>query len=237
MSDKKLPIIEIFGPTVQGEGKLIGHRCHFIRLGGCPYRCNWCDTMYAVLPEEVHKNATRMTPAQILDAVAELPPAPWMSLSGGDPVMHDLSTLIDGILAFEMQIAVETQASLYRSWLENVNLVTVSPKPPSSGESPDYAVLDHYMHNLSLGVDVYCKVVVNHDFAGDLEFAQSIHERYPEIPMSISMCTTPTELISEEMFCWKFRKLVERVLTIPELQNVQVLPQMHVLIWGDEKGR
>ncbi|TIT89813.1 MAG: 7-carboxy-7-deazaguanine synthase QueE, partial [Mesorhizobium sp.] len=34
-------VSEIFGPTVQGEGVLIGLPTVFIRTGGCDYRCSW----------------------------------------------------------------------------------------------------------------------------------------------------------------------------------------------------
>ena len=47
----RIRISEIFGPTVQGEGPLIGCPTVFVRTGGCDYRCSWCDTLYAVLPE------------------------------------------------------------------------------------------------------------------------------------------------------------------------------------------
>lgn len=35
-------ISEIFGPTIQGEGALIGRPTVFVRTGGCDFRCNWC---------------------------------------------------------------------------------------------------------------------------------------------------------------------------------------------------
>lgn len=54
---KTLPVIEIFGPTVQGEGAEAGVPTHFLRLGGCDYRCAWCDTMYAVDPATVRASA------------------------------------------------------------------------------------------------------------------------------------------------------------------------------------
>ena len=48
-------VVEVFGPTVQGEGPYAGRVCHFLRLGGCDYRCSWCDTPYAVDPAQVRK--------------------------------------------------------------------------------------------------------------------------------------------------------------------------------------
>ena len=43
-----LRIAEIFGPTIQGEGALIGEPTVFVRAGGCDYRCAWCDSLLAV---------------------------------------------------------------------------------------------------------------------------------------------------------------------------------------------
>jgi organic radical activating enzyme len=48
---ERIRISKIFGPTIQGEGPLIGRPIVFVRTGGCDYRCSWCDTLYAVLPE------------------------------------------------------------------------------------------------------------------------------------------------------------------------------------------
>ena len=41
---RTIAISEIFGPTIQGEGALIGKPTVFVRTGGCDYRCSWCDT-------------------------------------------------------------------------------------------------------------------------------------------------------------------------------------------------
>ena len=64
-------ISEIFGPTVQGEGALIGRPTVFVRTGGCDYRCSWCDTLYAVLPEYRH-DWRPMAPDAILARVDAL---------------------------------------------------------------------------------------------------------------------------------------------------------------------
>jgi len=44
----EIRVSEIFGPTIQGEGALIGQPTVFVRTGGCDYRCSWCDSLHAV---------------------------------------------------------------------------------------------------------------------------------------------------------------------------------------------
>ena len=40
----KIPVMEIFGPTIQGEGMVIGQKTMFVRTAGCDYSCAWCDS-------------------------------------------------------------------------------------------------------------------------------------------------------------------------------------------------
>ena len=89
-------ISEIFGPTVQGEGALIGRPTVFVRTGGCDYRCSWCDTLYAVLPDYRH-DWRPMAPEAILAQVDELTGgAPVLvTISGGNPAIQPLGPLIE----------------------------------------------------------------------------------------------------------------------------------------------
>ncbi len=83
---ERIRISEIFGPTIQGEGPLVGHPTVFVRTGGCDYRCTWCDTLYAVLPE--HRDEwTLMAPSEIMARVNGLSggKSVLVSLSGGNP--------------------------------------------------------------------------------------------------------------------------------------------------------
>src|SRR5258708_8959324 len=75
-------ISEIFGPTVQGEGALIGKPTVFVRTGGCDFRCNWCDTLYAALPA-YRRDWLPMTPEEILSRIE--------GLTGGKPLLVHLS--------------------------------------------------------------------------------------------------------------------------------------------------
>ena len=42
----KVPVLEIFGPTFQGEGAVIGQKTMFVRTAGCDYSCSWCDSAF-----------------------------------------------------------------------------------------------------------------------------------------------------------------------------------------------
>ena len=135
---KRIPIIECFGPTIQGEGLMTGQVTHFLRTGGCSLKCSWCDSMYAVDPKQVKENATYLLSPQILDLVTALPHAPWLTLTGGDPCMHKgLGDIIFALEVQGMRIAVETQGMLFPNWLTKCDVVTFSPKPPSSGKIVD----------------------------------------------------------------------------------------------------
>jgi 7-carboxy-7-deazaguanine synthase len=118
---RSIPISEIFGPTIQGEGALIGRPTVFVRTGGCDFRCNWCDTLYAVLPE--YKNEwTPLSPEQIVARVLELSRGAGIlvTLSGGNPALHDFSELLELGRSKNLSFALETQGSVARDRLNDL---------------------------------------------------------------------------------------------------------------------
>ena len=86
--DRDIRVSEIFGPTIQGEGALIGEPTVFVRTGGCDYRCVWCDTMHA--GDSAYRHTwTPMTTETVWAEVARLSNNTpiTVSLSGGNPVI------------------------------------------------------------------------------------------------------------------------------------------------------
>jgi 7-carboxy-7-deazaguanine synthase len=223
---------EIFGPTIQGEGALAGKLSHFIRTFGCSYRCSWCDSMHAVDPALSHM-AHRMTPDELVDAVRRLrAPAPWITLTGGDPVDWDLTAVV--VPLSDHKIAVETQGARWQEWLEYCHLVTVSPKPPSSGmaERLDPAVLQKYFARLR--ARMVLKIVCFDD--ADLDFAERIHRFLPDVQMYLSAGTDISVALPAVAVIKRYHWLAEAVIKRPRLANCTALPQLHVLVWGQELG-
>jgi 7-carboxy-7-deazaguanine synthase len=234
-----LPVIEIFGPTIQGEGPDAGVPAYFVRFGGCDYRCSWCDSMHAVDPAEVRANAERLTVEQIIQRIAALPDGPdLVVLSGGNPALLELDALVLALRQGRKRIAVETQGSRWRNWLADVDRLVISPKPPSSGmASPDeLAALRTFMDKVTSASAPALKLVVFDQ--ADLDWAVARHRDYPELPLALS-AGTDVGLSDEDTLVRlreRYRWLCEAVTRRTELRTATVLPQLHVIAWGTAKG-
>lgn len=256
-------MIEIFGPTVQGEGVDQGVVSHFVRFGGCDFRCDWCDTPHAVLPEEVRKNSTKMDAADIAQALMRLDNpeggcAPWVILTGGNPALHDLSTLVHELHMCGYLVAVETQGSRWREWMRDVDRLCVSPKPPSSKQKYDFLdvskFLEEGMAARASGEKPYewlfIKIVVFDD--NDLDWAETVRMQLSDALLYLSAGNDAGRTVGnpkrldvryiDDVRCDLMRQsrwLVEEVFKRPQLCSADVIvqSQYHVLLWGNEQGR
>lgn len=189
VKEKRFAIIETFGPTIQGEGPLAGSKTMFVRFGGCDYRCAKCDSLHAVIPSAVKLHASYLTAQEIADRiipVAKATGTPWVTLSGGNPVMWDLSELVRLLHEAGLGIAVETQGTLYQPWLEACQMVVISPKTPGMGEKFEADKLSQFLgklhqawklreakHKIPFGAVALKMVVFSNQ---DLEFAVEVSE-------------------------------------------------------------
>jgi 7-carboxy-7-deazaguanine synthase len=138
--EKRIAVVEIFGPTFQGEGPLAGSKTMFVRFGGCDFRCKMCDSLHAVIPSAVKRNAQYLTAGEISDALVALrleSNTPWVTLSGGNPCMWKLDQLISFLHGSRFAVAVETQGTIWQDWLLKCQMVVISPKSPGMGEKFD----------------------------------------------------------------------------------------------------
>src|SRR5688572_24587451 len=100
-----LPVMESFY-TLQGEGFHQGKAAYFIRLGGCDVGCVWCD-----VKESWDANAHPVK--NITDIVDEAKkfPARLAVITGGEPLLHDLSELTNELHRAGFQTNIETSGS------------------------------------------------------------------------------------------------------------------------------
>lgn len=141
--NEAIRVSEIFGPTIQGEGALIGVPTVFVRTGGCDYRCSWCDSLHAV-DAGYRREWTPMQPGAIMAEVTRLAGGRplLVTLSGGNPAIQPLGPLIEAGRAQGYRFAMETQGSVARDWFAALDMLVLSPKPPSSGMAVDWAAFE-----------------------------------------------------------------------------------------------
>ncbi len=236
-----ISVSEIFGPTVQGEGAVIGKPTVFVRTGGCDYRCSWCDSKFAVLPE-FRDTWRRMSPEQIFTEVKKLSPRPILvTLSGGNPALQPLGGLIRLGKAEGYCFAIETQGTMARDWFGELDFLTLSPKPPSSGMETDWDDLGHCVVAGGPETETVMKVVVFDE--NDYAYAIEVAHRFPKVPMYLQVGNDlPPGPEPDDRMEPDVSKLLERYEWIAEkvvtdgLNEATVLPQLHVLVWGNKRG-
>lgn len=144
-----VPVDEIF-LSLQGEGLVVGEPQLFLRLGGCPLRCRYCDTprSWKVQPEaELHEpQGTRMLPNPLdgavlreeliaLAAAHELAPEELtLAVTGGEPLLH-ADFLAAWLPQWPGPVLLET-AGIYAgrlaSLLDQVDFLSLDWKLPGS---------------------------------------------------------------------------------------------------------
>ncbi len=229
-------ICEIFGPTIQGEGSLIGRPTIFVRTGGCDYHCRWCDTLYAV-EGGFRDSWTDLSAAEILAEVGRLSGGlPLLiSLSGGNPALQPLEGLICLGKNLGYSFAMETQGSIAKAWFAGLETLTLSPKPPSSGMKTDRQKLAACVAAAAPATVVLKFVVLD---AADYRFSRETAAQFPRLPVYLQPCNVRTdgEPGGDQENLDRLRWLVAQVLA-DGWYAARVLPQLHVLLWGNKRGR
>lgn len=238
----KIPVLEIFGPTIQGEGMVIGRKTMFIRTAGCDYSCSWCDSKFTWDGSE-KSNIQLMEPEDVWNRLTEEGGDRFghVTISGGNPaLLAHLSELVDLLHKKNIKIALETQGSKWQPWFESIDDLTLSPKPPSSGMKTNFEILDQIINRLhqdqkgtfSLKVVIFDK--------NDLKYAIDLHQRYPDVEFFLQVGNDDLETMDNEKLLGQmlrqYEQLIEQVMESNVLKDVRVLPQLHTYLWGNKRG-
>ncbi|MDB5199973.1 MAG: Radical domain protein [Chitinophagaceae bacterium] len=123
-----LPVMEAFY-TLQGEGYYQGRAAYFIRLGGCDVGCVWCDVKESW---DVTKHPLKTIDEIVEDAKLISSPTgrgregALVVVTGGEPLMHDLTELTNALHKAGFQTNIETSGSSPLSG--NWDWICLSPK-------------------------------------------------------------------------------------------------------------
>lgn len=202
--------------SLQGEGKDIGRPAVFIRLTGCNLRCRWCDTTYAFY------DGREMEIDAIMEDVKKYG-IKRVCITGGEPLLQkdELALLVDELLKGGYEISIETNGSLPIDWIDERVMISMDWKTPSSGESKK--MLEDNLTNLRKKDQLKFVIADDRDYGYAKKFLKEKGD--------LLGC----EVIFQPVGGTDIREIAEKVLR--DGLDVRVLPQLHKLIWGNERGK
>ena len=213
LNNTTLNITEIFY-SLQGEAKEVGIPTVFVRLTGCPLRCNYCDTAYAF------KGNNPLSIESIMEQIAKYNTR-YVCVTGGEPMAQsNCLILLDTLIEAGYKVSMETSGSIDISPVNNKVSVVMDLKTPSSTEQSQ----NRYENIALLERKDQLKFVIAS--RPDFDWCCSILEDY--------------NVLSDVLFSPVYESLkpVDLADWILEKQlNVRLQVQLHKLLWGDQKGK
>lgn len=211
----KLRITEIFH-SIQGESLTVGCPTTFIRLTGCPLRCQYCDTTYAF------KGGQWQSIDEIVTKAHEFG-ASYVTVTGGEPLAQpECVQLMQALASAGFKVSLETSGALSIESVSKDVMIVMDLKTPSSLESSKnlFENLEHLKPS-----DQIKFVICNQ---ADFEWTKDIIGQY-QLNERCELLVSPSHQQLHP------RELAEWVLESGLPVRLQV--QLHKILWGEESGR
>lgn len=210
----QLRITEIFH-SLQGETVTVGLPTIFIRLTGCPLRCQYCDTAYAFSGGEL-KDIN-----DILKTVASYQ-CPYVCVTGGEPLAQPgCIDLLKQLCDAGYFVSLETSGARDISKVDRRVMIVMDLKTPDSLEADK-----NLLSNLEfLKPDDQIKFVLCSRM--DYEWACNIIKEY-RLPERVKLLFSPSwkQLNPTQLADW----IIEDNLPV----RFQI--QLHKILWNDAPG-
>ena len=225
-----IKINEIFY-SLQGEGFLAGIPSMFIRLSGCPLRCRWCDTKFAL----DENSGTEKSIEEIISEIDKVQ-CNHVVITGGEPMINpQLSTLVDEIHKKGKHITIETSGIAYVSDLK-CDLISISPK--LSNSIPEDAKLKAVHEHSRLDLAILGEIIDNYEYQfkfvveqeSDLEEIKETLKRLENVNYGKVMLM-PQALNREE-----YLRKSQLVAELCKKNGFAFSPRLQVLLWNNQRA-
>lgn len=211
-----LRITEIF-LSLQGEANTVGYPTVFVRLTGCPLRCQYCDSAYAFSGGQIE------TLADILDQVASYNVS-RVTVTGGEPLAQPgVFALMTALVDRQFSVSLETSGALSVDRVDPRVVKVLDIKTPDSAEV-HRNLWDNIAH---LQPHDQIKFVVCS--RGDYDWARIKCDQYQLFDRVADVLFSPSHgaLDPSELADW----------IVADRLPARMQMQLHKLLWGDVPGR
>jgi 7-carboxy-7-deazaguanine synthase len=211
----RLKLTEIFR-SLQGEADTVGIPTTFVRLTGCPLRCQYCDTAYAFSGGEW------WTIADVLARVRELGTR-YVCVTGGEPLAQRAClVLLRELCDAGFRVSLETSGAMALEGVDSRVVRVVDVKTPASGE----AQRNRYDELERLEARDLVKFVICD--RNDYEWSRDqVAQRGLDARCTVLFSPSHDQLPARTLADW----ILEDGLPV----RFQI--QLHKYLWGNEPGR
>jgi 7-carboxy-7-deazaguanine synthase len=209
----RLKITEIFY-SLQGEADTVGFPTVFVRLTGCPLRCQFCDTAYAFHGGEWHGID------DVLTKVAGFSPR-YVCVTGGEPLAQkNCLPLLRRLCDSRYRVSLETSGAMPIGDVDPRVIRIVDVKTPGSGEERR----NRYEDLALLRAEEQIKFVICD--RTDYEWSR---EKLATLPKQCQVLFSPS---AEQL---PARQLADWILA--DRLPVRFQLQLHKVLWGNVAGK
>ncbi|MBJ9975488.1 7-carboxy-7-deazaguanine synthase QueE [Pseudomonas sp. S75] len=211
-----LRITEVFY-SLQGETRTAGLPTVFVRLTGCPLRCQYCDSAYAF------SGGTVRTLDDILEQVAGFRPR-YVCVTGGEPLAQpNALPLMQRLCDAGYEVSLETSGALDVSKVDPRVSRVVDLKTPGSQEVHRnlYENIEHLTANDQVKFVICSRE--DYDWAVSKLIQYNLDQRVGEVLFSPSHHQVSATALAD----W----------IVADNLPVRFQLQLHKLLWNDEPGR
>jgi organic radical activating enzyme len=224
-----LVVSELFGPTLQGEGPSAGQRAGFVRLGRCSLNCAWCDTPYS-WDWKRYDPAVELRELEVGEVAARIRAmdVPMVIVTGGEPLLQQRAVV--ALLRLLPGLAVEVETNGIHvaepELVERVDRFNVSPKLANAGIERSRRYKPDVLRTFQATGKAVFKFVACE--TPDLD----------EIDAMVAECElTDVWVMPEGADAPTLVARAQRLADAVVARGWHLTPRLHILLWGDQRGR
>ncbi|STX29809.1 Organic radical activating enzyme [Legionella beliardensis] len=210
----KLRITEIFH-SIQGESNTVGLPTVFVRLTGCPLRCQYCDTAYAFSGGELIDIETILAQVSAFEC-------PFVCVTGGEPLAQpNCLALLEKLCDAGFNVSLETSGARDIANVDQRVTIVMDLKTPDSKECSKNLISNlAYLKKTDQIKFVLCS-------RSDYEWACHMLKEY-QLPEKAFILFSPSwqELDATSLANW----------IIKDCLPVRFQLQLHKILWNDAPG-
>ncbi len=249
-----LAVNEIFGPTIQGEGKKIGTISTFIRFGKCNMRCPGfgveyetpsgikkcsCDSYYAVDPSFKDKWDNYTNAKDIIKELDKHLPKDKkidIVITGGEPLLYwddiEFQKLLEHYTSKGYPLTIETNGSLditLDKEYQTKILFSISVKLSNSGESEKKRINIKTLSDIiEFCDDSYLKFVIGEDFLEQAsDEIDAILKQLPKVETYLMPLGDDAQTIDKNS---------EAVINLAINKGFKYSDRLHIRVWNNKRG-